>query len=257
MMRRDGDNPYEQWMAALIRQAVRERIDEQILRDERSCPDAERSRLAAELAEMHPRVKRRIERALRKRRAALSWKKRLGEALRSAAVAVAVLAVAFSGLCLASPAIRAKLYQMRMVRHDTHTEISMDVDWSRLERVPEKWQGHFYPLYVPERLSEVYVTEADADAQSIMFLNPQDENDNLYFSETGYDSIDFGAGMAVDTENAQISYETINGRSVMVVVQAYGITLIWQDGTHVLMLAGGTDMEEMTTVYENVDRISD
>lgn len=252
------DKLYEQWESALLERAMQEQIEDEIRADEAAFDEAEMEQLRAELLEMRPRVNRRIDRALRRHSARQTWRQRLRSGVRAAAAAVAVLAVAFSGFCLASPAIRAQLFQMSAVDYRTHTRIDMDVDWNRLASVPDEWLGHYYPMYIPERLSRVEMGDElfpEADDYAVQFFDPQDENDNVCFEETGYGKENSKTTINVDTEGALVYHETMKGFDVMVIEQDYGITFIWQDGTHILYLSGGPDMEEMKKIFENVERI--
>ncbi len=255
---RKEDRLYEQWEAALLERALQEQIEDEIRADEAAFDEAEMQQLRQKLAEMRPGIDRRIDQALRQCRAREDWRLRLRRGLRTAASAVAVLAVAFSGFCLASPAIRAQLFQMSALDRRTHTQIDMDVDWNRLATVPEEWLGHYYPMYIPERLSRVEMSDMmtpEDDYYWVQFLNPQDENDNVCFDEIGYGDENSRTTVDVDTEGALVYHETMKGFDVMVIEQDYGITFIWQDGTHILYLSGGTDMEEMEKIFEYVERI--
>ena len=71
--------------------------------------------------------------------------------------------------------------------------------------VPESWDGYFYPSFIPEGFELNSAGHRSADYV--------DKNGNvIIITESGEN-----AGTSLDTEDAEVSYTTVNGSEAMVI----------------------------------------
>lgn len=109
MGRHEKDGRSESRETALLEQALLEEIEAEIRADEAAWDDEARQRIREEARQMRPRIDERMRQALRRQEAECARRRRLSHVLRGAAVAAAVLVLAFSGACMASPELLGQL----------------------------------------------------------------------------------------------------------------------------------------------------
>lgn len=271
----------------LIERALQLRIEEEIMADEAALDDETRAQLQREIQEMRPQIDRRIDQLLRRRKVDWAWQ-RIRGGLRAASVAAAVLAVAFSGVCLASPAIREQLVslietgwrnQMTVSVNPTASEAAdlptVPADDPRLAYVFADWCLHYYPLEIPREYayaSTIYMESdingdefgfwyltaegreawLERDYQVVTFRDPNDmTGDFITFEEDGRP----GASYTYNTKYNGVAHRTIAGRDVIVVETGSTTKYIWQQDDHLLRINTSLSEAEIAPVIASVERI--
>lgn len=188
---------------ALIRQALTA-----LVQDEMDQAEADET-LAAEYRRTLPAVQKHVEAACAPEE---EQKPRRGRRSLRAALLIAAVLVAFSGVCLASPEIRENLFVLVEStvggRTQLHVQsagdpepsdslITVDPDDPRLRYVHPDWCLHYYPLEVPSSLNDVNVQGVNANWSQTMWEVRYEGEDELRKVESGFYYLDDEAREAI------------------------------------------------------------
>lgn len=178
--------------------------------------------------------------------------RRLKRALRRtvevAACFVVLMAIAAPFAIANVDAIRVKVMELLIEVKDDHTELSFVEDESAAFEVPAGWNGLYYPSYTPEKYQFI-----ELDDRCLQARYQDADGNNMYFSE--YNPT---AKVDIDSENAEISYEDINGARGMVVQkeQRDYIMVTWAyEDKFFLLECQGTTLDEALKIARSVRRI--
>lgn len=154
----------------------------------------------------------RIEAEARKRRYSQrrrGGRVRAGKVVLIAAVLMLVsIGSALAAICM----VEAGILNIKVCKDNTVfrlLETKSKVD------VPEGWQGKYYPRYIPEGYSVKTV-----NGFGVRYI---DEAGN----EIGYSEKNYGRRKGIDTEDAMVSSETLNGIEVMVMEKNGRTSILW------------------------------
>lgn len=177
---------------ALIRQALTALVQDEM--DQAAADET----LAAEYRRTLPAVQKHIEAACPPK--AEQKPPRRGRRSLRAALLIAAVLVAFSGVCLASPEIRENLFAMVQntyggytrlhVQHsgekleDSADLITVDPDDPRLAYVHPDWCLHYYPLEMPRYYSSVETSYIESPRNTLM--RRVDEAGNEWIETSGF-----------------------------------------------------------------------
>ena len=108
--------------------------------------------------------------------------------------------------------------------------------------MPSGWQGDYYPTYIPDGYEVSYIGRYSA---TVEFSNT--EGNVLTFNECS-ESDQFN----IDSENALMSYELINGQQVFVIDRTTSATVAWSNGSKLFIVTGHISTEELLKIAESV-----
>ncbi|MGI6183544.1 MAG: DUF4367 domain-containing protein [Candidatus Fimadaptatus sp.] len=106
------------------------------------------------------------------------------------------------------------------------------VESGKYADVPDSWDGYFYPSFIPEGFELNSAGHESADYV--------DKDGNvIIITESGA-----GAGTSLDTEDAEVSYTTVNGSEAMVIEEDEWVTVAWVMHNRFLVISmqGDRDM---------------
>ncbi len=161
---------------------------------------------------------------------ATHWQQHLFHILKVAAIVILMMNLGFTIAAATSPTIRAKVIHFLTDITPSYIQIGFQPTGIHVD-VPDNWSETYYPGYIPDgyrlvdSISRSGISRAEyADA----------ENNSLVIK-----ICDVYASSRLNTENAQLSYTTIQGNNAMVIEQAYGeVNIIWTAGNHYFVVSG-------------------
>lgn len=141
--------------------------------------------------------------------------------------------------------IRARVMQLLIKVQKEYTELSLTEDPDASFDVPADWEGEYFPSYIPEG----YVLEG-------VYLPL---NKVYYVDESGlrisFDECDADTYVSVDSEDAEISYSSVNGETAMI-IKKYWTTVTWSNGYRYFIVSTQLSKEETMKIAESVLRIN-
>lgn len=160
-------------------------------------------------------------------------------------VAASILLFCYIGLTVAIAAdssVRIKVMEFILNIEEEYTEFGF-VDTGEYMDVPTEWQGYYYPAYIPEGFTVRYIYRDEVQYE-------RSDGVQLDFSD-----IDAMTSCAIDTENANVEFISINGYSAVVIEKAPWISIIWSIDNRVLMINYTGEKEELVRIAESVRMI--
>lgn len=217
---------------------------EQIRQEEAAGSTADSDRFFAEHEKQHLRL---IRRTCRREKQRSFYRSTLAKPLQAIASLIAVLVLAGGAAIAASPTLRATVIEMIL----TETPLWLDVTVEKRDIVPDEWEGDYFMSYIPEGLKTDTVYNL-APCHSIEYRRCSDDTIALDFVEYPSD----GAA-SYDSEHAQISYLTINGRKAVLIEKEPFLTIFWCIDDETLITVSTNDMskEETIRIARGVQRI--
>lgn len=208
-----------------------------------------------EQAERLDRDARRQDGARRRRR----WFSRAGLA---AACLIILLGIAAPIAIAKVDFIRVRVLKLLINVEEEYTELSLVEDDEASFNVPAEWRGAYYPSYIPEGYYLWYLDDVD---DQVIYHHPDDEYGIVEFDEMSRDT-----KMNVDSEDAEISYDAVNGNSALVIkkgdksfVNIYGeddfvpgdVMVIWSNDEKYFLVRVRSSREEALRIARSVRRL--
>ena len=162
-----------------------------------------------------------------------------------AASLVILLAIATPFAVANISSIRVKVLQMLIRIEEDHAKLSLVEDEDASFDVPSGWQGDYYPTYIPDGYGVSNVIPYYA---TVEFSNT--EGNVLTFNECS-ESDQYN----IDSENALMSYEFINGQQVFTVESTYTTSVAWSNGRKLFVVDGAMAKDELLKIAESVQLI--
>lgn len=162
-----------------------------------------------------------------------------------AACLVILLAIATPFAVANISSIRVKVLQMLIRIEEDHAKLSLVEDEDASFDVPSGWQGDYYPTYIPDGYEVSYIGRYSA---TVEFSNT--EGNVLTFNECS-ESDQYN----IDSENALMSYEFINGQQVFTVESTYTTSVAWSNGRKLFVVDGAMAKDELLKIAESVQLI--
>jgi len=122
---------------------------------------------------------------------------------------------------------------------DRYTALYMQESGAMID-VPEGWNGLYYMTYIPEGFVLV-----EWGVNEVIYA---DENDNIL----GFGEYEYGVTCNLDTENAEITYESIRGKNALVVKKDGWVAITWSEGNRFIVLDLMGEKDEALQIAENV-----
>lgn len=152
--------------------------------------------------------------------------------------------------------VRSAVLEMLIEHGDGNVTLSMREVQDEEFDVPADWKGEYFPAYIPEgfRLKEIGYQEA-----YVLYLH--ENGSTICLKESSVSN-----SMGIDTADADIYYETINGADCMVIVTPNAekasngsllskYKLIWADDDKYFLLISTTSKEETLKIARSVRKI--
>ena len=140
--------------------------------------------------------------------------------------------------------IRVRVMKLLISIQEDHTEISLREDVALSYDVPAKWEGNYYPSYIPDGYK---ISSLQTVFWSVEYVN----NEDRYITFEEYTE---EWEISADSENAQITYTQINGNIAMI-IEKERYQVIWSNGEHYFVVAAD-DIEVAKKVANSVRRIT-
>jgi len=142
--------------------------------------------------------------------------------------------------------IRVKVMELLIDIQEDHTELSFVENENEEFYVPAEWQGSYYPSYIPDGF---ILTEQGKLNCYVIYENEQ----GACIDFTEYSADD---SVSINSENAELSYTTINGVDAFVIEREYSVIIAWNSDDKFFVLTANTAKEEALEVANGVKRIS-
>ncbi len=229
-----SDQAYD-LLGQLIAQEDTAAMLEQIRLEEEQGETKEMDEFFAAHEKQHLRI---IQRECRRESRRAFYQKNLAKPLRTAASLIASVILAGGVAIAAIPTLRTTVLEMIL----TETPLWLDVTVQKHTVVPEDWEGDYFMSYIPEGLEKDAVFNL-APSHSIEYRRSSDDTIVLDFGEYSSDG-----ATSFDSEFAQISHHTINGREAVLIVKGSKNTIFWCIDDETLVVVGTTDMSKEETI---------
>lgn len=135
--------------------------------------------------------------------------------------------------------VRIKVLNFITEIEDRYTALYLQESGATID-IPEEWNGLYYMTYIPEGFVPVEWGENE-----VIYA---DENDNVL----GFCEYEHGTTCNLDTENAEITYEPIRGKSALVVEKDGWIAITWSEGNRFIVIDLMGEKDEALRIVESV-----
>ena len=176
-------------------------------------------------------------------------RRRLGHMIprivQAAACVVLVLGISAPIAIANVESIRVKVMELLINIQEDHTGLEMVENDDLALYIPAEWTGDYYPLYIPDGFA---VTEVSSLFASINFSSS--DGFNIRFTELTPDD-----QTNIDSEDARLSYTTINGENAFIVEKDDSVTVAWAVNDRYFVLNADTAQAEALEIARSVRRI--
>ncbi len=239
---READEEFE---AALFRAAFArleaERIEELMAQE----PTPEEEAFFARTQQETLRV---IRRTLNQKKRRHFLRHTLPRAANAAALLLLCVFLGGTAAVAAVPSVRVRVMKLLTHMQQEYTEISLVEDASASFDVPDGWKGDFFPGYIPEGFEVAWMSLA---TPTIDWISAEYDNGGIGFSECDENTV-----ANVDTENAKLSYEEINGSLALVIEKGDVVQIVWvQDDRYFILDTHACGRTETMQIAKSVKRI--
>lgn len=160
-------------------------------------------------------------------------------------IAACMLLVFYVGLSIAVaavPSVRVEVLKFITSIDERYTSFGFELTGEYID-IPAEWKGYYFPAYIPEgyMLSESLQHEVE-------YIN--NEGNVVCFTEMNSDTCG-----TIDTENAAVEFDLINGRSALIVEKGDWTTILWNIDNRSLMIHYSGEDAEAIKIAESVRMI--
>jgi hypothetical protein len=172
--------------------------------------------------------------------------KMVRRAAQVASILIVIFVLGTSTAFAVSPNFQVTIRNLLIRMTDEYTEIGLQN--TDTISVPEGWEGHYYPSYIPDGFSLVQQSDFITDSG---FVEYEDASRNrLSFAECAEN-----ARTNIDTENAKITYTTVHDNEAMVVEKNGRIKIVWAEFDRYFIVMFDGDTNTALSVARSVRRI--
>ena len=179
--------------------------------------------------------------AQKKRRQSLSLHS-LPRMCKAAIVLAAILIISVTSAFATVQMIRVGILKLDIQTYYDRTEFQL-MQTGKVMEVPKGWAGVFYPVYIPE---------------GFMFSH-LDAGEAVYFDASGnymeFREATYGTGIAIDTEDAQVSTIYLHDTTATVVEKNGRTSVIWAEHNRLFTLHLFGDRETAIEIANSVTLI--
>lgn len=235
---RTSDEIKKEMTALNLELAFQKRFDDEMDELEKECEESDRE-LESMVRDVDARILRRIRNQTR-----IARVRHLAHGIlpRAGTVVAGLMLVFFLGLSTAVATVQSVCINMLNFIdeiEDRYTKLYLQESGAIVD-VPEDWEGLYYMTYIPEGFELLEWSEKE-----VIYT---DENENIL----GFCEYEYGATCNLDTENAEITYESLQGRSAMVVEKEGVVAVTWSEGSHFFVLDLMGEKEEALRIAGSV-----
>lgn len=187
-----------------------------------------------------------MEAAEKKKSKIIHFRRSIPRIIEVAACLVLVMGIAAPFAIANVEAIRVKVMELLIDIQEDHTALQFVENEDAAFYVPVEWQGNYYPTFIPEgfMLEDINMLGDEAT-----FVNQN--GDSISYGE--YDADDC---VDINSENASLSYTTVNGANTFVVEREDYVILSWNTEEKFFVIIADTTVEEALSIAQSVRRIS-
>lgn len=213
-----------------------------MLREERTAQNEDESTETLRMSdESTPRILSLIDRQMRKR-SGISF----ARILKTAAIALLILNMALTIAAAASTAVRAKVIDFLTEINESYMSVGFSQSESSVA-VPEDWAERYYPTFIPEGYTLKYSNAIEGFSEA-EYAGAQGERLRIQICDSS-------AVSRINTENAEVSFETISGASATVLRQPYEeVNIVWAIGDRYFIVSA-IDYETALSTAESIKPI--
>ena len=148
-----------------------------------------------------------------------------------------------------SETFRAVVYELFTEEHEEYTVVEVRHKGSDTISIPDEWRGEYFLKYIPEGYVLKDIGHLYDDNCWVEYRNENEEW--ISFEEsTEY------ASTNIDTENAEVWSENLNGGEAIVALKEKYVIVAWRQHDKLLMITKqGNDVAEAMKIAENIIRI--
>lgn len=186
-----------------------------------------------------------------KKTKAYARRRRVGQALNKAAIAMLIVLVILGASVITVQAVRVRVLNFLMDIHQEYTSFQLQDSSSGLEDggTTIDWHQAYVPTYMPEGYEISAISDGKL-SKTIEFINGQG-------SLITYMELSASAKPAVDTENASVFKRvSVNGHKGSMVVKKSLVTVIWAMNDRMFMIRGQIDQDLAIKMAEGVKYIN-
>lgn len=168
--------------------------------------------------------------------------------LQRVAVVVLTLGLSLAVITLSVDAVRIQLLNWVVDIRETYTQITLnEQDAVDDVQIPDEWQRYDYPTYLPKGYA--LTKTSGLDEMKRMWFTNQHNNDIFFIQGTE------GMSSVLDSEDAIISYEDINGYEAMVIEKTSMKFVTWHNETTLYVIRGNVDSDILIKMARSVKKI--
>lgn len=187
-------------------------------------------------------MERRISHGVQRMHARRALRRTLPNIGKIAACMLLVFYVGLSIAVAAVPSVRVEVLKFITSIDERYTSFGFESTGEYID-IPAEWEGYYFPAYIPEgyMLSESLQHEVE-------YVN--NEGNVVCFTEMNSDTCG-----TIDTENAAVEFDLINGRSALIVEKGDWTTILWNIDNRSLMIHYSGEDAEAIEIAESVRMI--
>ena len=151
---------------------------------------------------------------------------------RVAIIFIAIAAMTGSVALAVSPYLRIQVMRLFTTVTPQYTEVQLAEDESASFNVPADWKGTHYPVFLPEGMEIVQITNS-GDFHMVTYRGITDKRVIVNYRESGESGVTH-----VDTEGAFVREVQVHGHAATLVRKGDSVTIYWTDGVYAYFLSG-------------------
>ena len=242
-MQADCASPFDTYLDSLIRLALLDIEKEETERLMEGGLESLSPEEQTESDRFYERTKNRLMPQIERKLRRMNHKKiSISKVIEIAACMVLVIGISAPFAIANIEAIRVKVMKLLIEIQEDHTDLSLVEDESASFVVPKEWRGEFFPSYIPEGFE---VVKLFSHVDVIDFEDAS--GDFIEFDEFTEDS-----ATGLDTEDAVLSYATVNGVTSLVVEKNGKTTVTWSEGNHYFIVISSLAKQEVLRIADSV-----
>lgn len=234
------DELFDDLTVLKLKIALLQNQEAELDRQAQECEDNEE--LQQYVLEGESRILKHIKRNYRRSQARNIAKRTIPQMVRVAAIILLFCYIGLTVAIAADSSVRIRIMEFIMNVGEQYTEFGFRETDEYME-VPTEWQGYYYPSYIPEGFVIKRIIRNEVQFE---------RSDGLYFD---FCDIDAATSNAIDTENADTWFISINGHSAMIIQKELWTSIIWSIDNRVLMINYTGEREEVIKIAESVRMI--
>lgn len=228
------------YQESLLTQAVRQLRDEEI---------GELERMGEGKNPQSPQMQRRIRQEASRYAVRRVFERHIPQTCAAVILVFALLSLGLTTAFAVSGTFRAAVYELFVEEHEEFTIVEVRRNEQKNVEIPENWGGDYFPGYIPEGYVLNDIGHAFEHSYWVEYRNADDE-------WISFDEDDQYVSASIDTENADVWYQSVNGEQAIVSVKDQYVIVVWRQHDKMLtVMKQGDDVQTTLAVAESVSRV--